>query len=91
MMVNFTNGMITNLSGTTTSSAVTGTNISINMQNGTFTGGIMLNGAFVGGSALDGRVYGDFHGNGATDVSGVYHDSNGSAAPRYFGGFAGSR
>ena len=86
MNVNFSNAMVTNLNATTQSSNVTGGNIPINMQQGTFTGGIMLD---LGGSPLSGHVYGDFHGDGATGVSGMYHD--GTSNVRYVGGFAGSR
>ncbi|MGI9229247.1 MAG: transferrin-binding protein-like solute binding protein [Gammaproteobacteria bacterium] len=89
MNVNFDQASVTSLSARTTTSSVTGTNIPINMNQGTFTGAISLDGAYVGGSALEGTVYGDFHGAGASEVSGVYHED--ATNPAYIGVFAGSR
>ena len=94
MSVNFADRLVKNLTATAGSGAdasmVTGSNIPINTDHGTFAGGINLSGQYVGGNAIQGRILGDFHGNGATEVSGIYYDTN-TASPTYGGIIAGSR
>ena len=94
MSVNFADRLVNNLTAAAGSGAdasmVTGSNIPINTSHGTFAGGISLSGQYVGGSAIQGRILGDFHGNGATEVSGIYYDTN-TTSPTYGGIIVGSR
>ena len=86
MGVDFANGTAS-LTGSTASSTIGGSGISVNTSNGTFEGNnLTLSGNGVSTTA---SIYGNFHGNGATGVTGLYAD-NGST-PIVAGAIAGTR
>jgi len=87
MTVDFTKGSAA-LSGSTNTSTVAATGISVNSSTGTFQSSnvdIRLN----GGSPIVGSIYGNFHNADATGVSGIYHDN--ALNPIYAGAIAGHR
>lgn len=86
MNVNFSTGTAS-LSGSTPNSTIGGTGISVNTSNGTFSGSnLTLSG---NGLTSTASIYGNFHGAGATGVTGLYAD-NGSN-PVIAGAIAGTR
>ena len=90
MTVNFSDASVKTLSATTNTSAVTGSDIPITIDDGAFTGDVTLSGQFFGGGSISGKINGNFHGDGATGVTGIYYDTQGPATD-YFGAIAGSR
>lgn len=88
MGVNFTTGTA-DIDGSTT--GTTGTTIigdmTVNNKTGTFAGDNLL--LMDGLDSTSATIQGNFHGNGATAVSGVYHDN--SPEPVIAGAIAGSR
>ena len=60
---------------------------SFNLEYGTFTSSTFT--AVNSGTSSAATVYGQFHGNGGSSVSGVFHTNE--ATPTHHGGFAGSR
>jgi len=87
MSVNFTNGTAA-ISGSTNNSLFGGSGIAVNNATGTFQGS-NLNLKVEGYDPMTASIYGNFHGNGATSVSGIYHDNNSN--PIFAGAIAGSR
>lgn len=86
MAVDFTNGTA-GLTGSTATSTISGQGIQVNTSNGTFSGNnLTLSGNGVSTSA---SIYGNFHGSGATGVTGLYAD-NGNT-PIVAGAIAGRR
>jgi hypothetical protein len=85
MLVNFPNSTASIL-GATATTAISG-NMSVNNQTGTFSGDNML--LSTGFGPASATILGNFHGNGATAVSGVYYDN--LPNPVVAGAIAGSR
>ena len=86
MAVDFTNGTA-GLTGSTNSSTISGQGIQVNTANGTFSSNnLTLSGNGLSSSA---SIYGNFHGSGATGVTGLYAD-NGNV-PVVAGAIAGRR
>jgi hypothetical protein len=86
MTVNFSSGTAA-ITGTTARTAISGTGLSVNNSNGTFTGNNLT--LTVNGQSTAATIHGHFHGNGAVGISGIYHDN--AAIPVYAGAIAGSR
>jgi hypothetical protein len=86
MGVNFNTGQAS-ISGITPSSTIDSSNISVDNANGTFSSDDVRIG--INGSPTQGTISGNFHGNGAIGVTGVYHDNLGS--PTVIGAIAGTR
>lgn len=86
MAVDFSSGTA-NINGSTATSTITG-NMDVNNQTGTFSGNNILL-SEVSGAQASGTIFGNFHGDGATAVSGVYYEN--SLIPVVAGAIAGSR
>ena len=87
MNVNFSTGDAA-ITGSTATSTFGGTGISVNTSNGTFSDSNITM-SLSGGSNRPATITGQFHGNGATGVTGIYHDN--SSNPLQVGIFAGER
>lgn len=90
MSVDFSNnsGSLTATS-TTASSSLSG-NFNINPSTGYFSGNnLTLNAPALAGGTSNAIIYGSFHGNGATGVSGLYYDD--AAAPLVNGAIIGTK
>jgi hypothetical protein len=86
MAVNFDTGQAA-ISGGTPLSLISGSNIAVNNANGTFSSSnINLTIADV---PLQGTINGNFHGNGAVGVTGIYHEND--PDPIFAGAIAGTR
>ena len=87
MSVDFSNSTAA-ISGSTASSTFGGTGISINTSTGNFADtGIAM--TVNGGASVPASISGQFNGNGATGVTGIYHDNSNN--PLTVGMFAGER
>lgn len=74
--------------GTEPGTFMTGENIQVDVQSGTFSSETVKIGQ-KGGSSTDGSLHGSFHGRGATGVTGIYHDN--APTPSIAGAIAGNR
>ena len=86
MNVDF-NARQASISGSTPSSTISGTNIAVNNSNGTFSSNAIVLG--IDGVPYQGTINGNFHGNGAVGVTGIYHENAGN--PVVAGAIAGTR
>lgn len=91
MTVNFTSSTAA-LTGSTPTTTIGGSNISVNTSNGTFTGDTLTLTVSDGFETvtLPAAIHGNFHGAGATGVSGLYYDTY-TSIPVLAGGIAGTR
>jgi len=91
MNVNFGTGTAS-LSGSTASSTIGGTGISVNTSTGNFSGTNLTLTANDGVNSynIPATIHGSFHGAGATAVSGLYYDTF-SSTPVIAGGIVGTR
>ena len=88
MDVNFGSGSAS-LNGNTPTSTISGTGITVNRNDGTFASdSISITGTSKALSAT-GSIYGNFHGDRATGLTGIYHDN--ADSPTVAGAIAGSR
>ncbi|SFP89230.1 hypothetical protein [Tranquillimonas alkanivorans] len=74
--------------GTNPGTYMTGSDIPVDVRNGTFASNRIAIGRR-GVTETDGSIYGSFHGSGATGVTGIYHDN--AANPSVAGAIAGNR
>ena len=86
MGVNF-NTQQASINGSTPSTTIDATDISVNNVNGTFSTTNLNLG--INGNQFQGTLLGNFHGDGAVGVSGIYHDNGGD--PGVAGAIAGTR
>lgn len=87
MNVNFSTGDAA-ISGSTANSTFGGNGISVNTSDGTFSDSNITM-STNGDPSVSATITGQFHGNGATGVTGIYHDN--SSNPLTVGIFAGER
>lgn len=88
MNVNFNTGTAS-LTGSTNTSSIGGSGISVNSSEGTFSGNNLTLTETTTGLSTTATIHGNFHGAGATGVTGLYSD-NGST-PTVAGAIAGKR
>lgn len=88
MNVNFDSGLAS-ITGSTASSSMGGSGISVNSSNGTFTSNTLTLTETASGLSTTATIHGNFHGSGATGVTGLYTDN--AATPTYAGAIAGKR
>ena len=88
MNVNFTSSTAS-LTGSTASSSIGGSGISINSSDGTFTSNNLTLTEIASGLNTTATIHGNFHGSGATGVTGIYTDN--ATTPTYAGVIAGTR
>jgi hypothetical protein len=86
MGVDFNTGQAS-INGSTATSTIESSNISVNNSNGTFSSNNVTIG--INGTPTPGTISGNFHGNEAIGVTGVYHDNGGN--PVVAGAIAGTR
>ncbi|MFZ9133200.1 MAG: hypothetical protein ACO21B_08240 [Gemmobacter sp.] len=68
--------------------SVAGDGLVVDMTTGALSGGALQITGF-GGGAVSARLQGNLHGDGATGVSGIFHEN--AATPRLTGALAGGR
>lgn len=88
MNVDFSNGTAA-ITGSTPTSSIGGSNIAVNTSNGTFTGNNLTLTDTLNNVSFGANIDGNFHGNGATGVTGIYTDSGSN--PVVAGAIAGTR
>ena len=88
MRVNFNTGTAS-LTGSTNTSAIGGSGISVNTSDGTFSGNNLTLTETTSGFTTTATIHGNFHGAGATGVTGLYSDNG--ATPIVAGAIAGTR
>tara|TARA_B110000503_G_C7109045_1_gene397261 strand:+ start:284 stop:1078 length:795 start_codon:yes stop_codon:yes gene_type:complete len=88
MNVNFTSSTAS-LTGSTASSSIGGSGISVNSSDGTFTSNNLTLTETASGLSTTATIHGNFHGSGATGVTGLYTDN--ATTPTYAGAIAGTR
>jgi hypothetical protein len=88
MNVNFTS-KAAQLTGSTASSTIGGSGISINTSDGTFTGNNLTLTESSSGLSTTATIHGNFHGSGATGVTGLYSDN--ASTPTIAGVIVGTR
>lgn len=88
MNVNFTSSTAS-LTGSTASSSIDGSGISVNSSDGTFTSNNLTLTENVSGLSTTATIHGNFHGSGATGVTGLYTDN--ATTPTIAGAIVGTR
>lgn len=88
MNVNFTSSTAS-LTGSTASSSIGGSGISVNSSDGTFTSNNLTLTETASGLSTTATIHGNFHGSGATGVTGLYTDN--ATTPTYAGAIVGTR